>query len=575
MKKNTNYWQVFTSAMLIFLSTQSLATAGNNLNQKNNQSEVVIKNIQDLENTSKKPIPLPKLLAQNMQNNSNPEVLVPNPTIRIDGKPAQPSQPSPPPFLPRAVAPPVGDMAVSNITNTSPPLIQLRTNAILPRLVLKEAPTQEVLSLLARSAGYNLVFSESETDTDDSTVSLEMENVSIEDAFNWVLMISGLSAGQKGNTIFVGSNLPIAARNVVTRSIRLNQYSVPGAVQFLGSQGASVKFVDAELGEGDEGQVTFNIKETYLQEAEGERLVLRGLTVHGDEINNSVVLIGPAHLVEIATNFLTQLDVRRRQVAINVKVIVANLDNIQSWTTEWTFGNRDYQVTIDDGLIFNFFDGQFLTRFEAFLQAQIRSNNAKILSDPTLIVQEGQASEVELTERVLTSIETSYQIVGDDRAIPVTTPIFEDAGLNLGVAVQKIDDNGFVNVVVEPSLTAPTDSILFESEGGINTLTLLSTRSVSSGLIRLRDGQSLLLSGIIQESQISTVNKVPILGDLPLLGALFRSESNTTSRDELIVLLTPQIINDTDVYNGAGYNYNPSPETQEFLDNQGLTIPKN
>ncbi len=91
-----------------------------------------------------------------------PDVLVPNPEITIDGKPAKaagPNQPynQAPPFLPRAVAPPVGDITQASI-DTSPTTIDLGTQERVPRLVLREAPVREVLSLLARAAGLNLAY---------------------------------------------------------------------------------------------------------------------------------------------------------------------------------------------------------------------------------------------------------------------------------------------------------------------------------------------------------------------------------------------------------------------------------
>jgi type IV pilus assembly protein PilQ len=95
-------------------------------------------------------------------------------------------------------------------------------------------------------------------------------------------------------------------------------------------------------------------------------------------------------------------------------------------------------------------------------------------------------------------------------------------------------------------------------------VTLLSQRVLQSGQVRVRDEQTLLLSGIIQESERSSVTKVPILGDIPILGALFRSTEIDNRRQELIVLLTPQILDDSD-QSVFGYSYTPREETQEVL----------
>ena len=92
----------------------------------------------------------------------------------------------------------------------------------------------------------------------------------------------------------------------------------------------------------------------------------------------------------------------------------------------------------------------------------------------------------------------------------------------------------------------------------------ISRRALSSGQVRVRDGQTLVLSGIIQDTDSTSVTKVPILGDLPIIGALFRDTNTTNERQELIVLLTPQILDDSDasIY---GYSYTPGEDVRELL----------
>ncbi|MEO1124543.1 MAG: type II secretory pathway, component HofQ, partial [Cyanobacteria bacterium J06635_15] len=101
---------------------------------------------------------------------------------------------------------------------------------------------------------------------------------------------------------------------------------------------------------------------------------------------------------------------------------------------------------------------------------------------------------------------------------------------------------------------------------------LIQERELTSGDVRIRDGQSLVLTGIIQDSERDTVSKIPILGDLPIIGALFRSTSRQTSRAEVVILVTPQILDDSDqsVY---GYSYQPSEDIQEILDRSQVEQP--
>ena len=93
----------------------------------------------------------------------------------------------------------------------------------------------------------------------------------------------------------------------------------------------------------------------------------------------------------------------------------------------------------------------------------------------------------------------------------------------------------------------------------------ISGRKLQSGSIRLRDRQTLILTGVIQESDRRQVQKWPILGDLPFVGQLFRSSASTRQKTELVIVVTPTVLDDD---NGSlyGYGYRPStPQGHEFI----------
>jgi len=214
---------------------------------------------------------------------------------------------------------------------------------------------------------------------------------------------------------------------------------------------------------------------------------------------------------------------------------------------------------------------QLPKRLLASLQAQVTSGNAKILTDPTLTVQEGQNAVVKLTSEVYGGIKTSAASgsgTSGSASLSSREPIIKEAGLTVSVKVERIDDNGFVSLSVAPTVSAPGGTA--SSPDG--EITLLAARSLQSGLIRLRDGQTLILSGIIQDSDRTSVSKIPILGDIPLLGSLFRKTNRTNERREVIVLLTPQIMDDSE-RSSYGYNYTPSPEVRGTLERSGLKVP--
>jgi type IV pilus assembly protein PilQ len=156
--------------------------------------------------------------------------------------------------------------------------------------------------------------------------------------------------------------------------------------------------------------------------------------------------------------------------------------------------------------------------------------------------------------------------VGTNAAITTITPITKRAGLTLNIQIDRIDDNGFVNLSLSPSISAISSSIS-DPNGGI--ITFLAERTLNSGKIRLRDGQTFILSGVIQDSDRETVTKVPILGDLPIIGALFRGSESSNTRSEVIIIVTPRIMDDSQ-NSSFGYSYQPGPEVQKVLDSNQI-----
>lgn len=382
------------------------------------------------------------------------------------------------------------------------------------------------------------------------------------------------------------------------RTVRLNQVEVGPALNFLVALGAEtavsrerlITSVNAvSVADAAEGSPSVTQTQTTTEDRiEVQRVeyvdsepILRGLQVAGDERTNTLTLTGPGRLIDIATNQLTTLDIRRRQVAVNVRVIDVNLAETDNSNSSFSFGLGRTDFINQGGVgIINFGErtpvgitggiatgGRNLAiadNFLAQLQASVREGNAKILTDPTLVVQEGQTAEVQLTQDVVTNFERTVDAGEEGDSTVTVTVETEPAGLILQIAVERIDDNGFISLSVAPSISAVAGSQEVEFEGDEFDITLLSERRLTSGQIRVRDGQTLILSGIIRDEDRVDVTKVPILGDIPILGALFRQSTRSNIRQELIVVLTPQILDDSD-QSVFGYRYIPGSEAQELL----------
>ncbi len=188
--------------------------------------------------------------------------------------------------------------------------------------------------------------------------------------------------------------------------------------------------------------------------------------------------------------------------------------------------------------------------FYSYLESVVVSSSSKILAQPTLLVQEGENAVVRSGQSVITGVSKSEGANGSTSFSNTRA----DAGLTLNLEVEKIDDNGFVTLNLNPVISVPVSAGVQE---GVQISDIVS-RELDSGRIRLRDRQTLILTGVIQESDRQLVRKWPILGDLPLVGQLFRSSTSKRQKNELVIIVTPSVLDDDNGGSyGYGYGYGP------------------
>jgi len=240
-----------------------------------------------------------------------------------------------------------------------------------------------------------------------------------------------------------------------------------------------------------------------------------------------------------------------------------------------------------------------------FVKATIQSSSTKVLASPTLILSENaeELRKGEDTQAInianlssggsdnnssssgstgsdnnatigRTKANESYVTVGEQviTNYTVTTgtngngnscqPVFGIAGLTFGARVSKIDDNGFVTFSMSPAITA---ALRQQPVAGCGLIDILAVRRLDTGSARVRDGQTLIMTGVISDADRQEVSKWPILGDVPIIGQFFRSSNNNRAKRELVILVTPRIINDNE--GGTfGYGYQPGTnDTRRFL----------
>ncbi|WP_296451547.1 type II and III secretion system protein [Vulcanococcus sp.] len=436
--------------------------------------------------------------------------------------------------------------------------------------------------------------------TSGRAVTLSFRNENYAHALNSILLASGLQGKLEGRTLLVGENvLGKTFGPQVSKIYRLNQATAASAADYLASLGASISKIntltsttsssDAEGTPSASASNTTSVTEkiTTVETYGAMTGPLVGVSGTTDSRLQTVTLIGDAALVAVAENYLRQIDLRQRQVAVKVQILNIDLENNMSIDSSFSALIGDTFLVNQGGKAFMNFgqnkpggsDGtgviqnsstpfaspgvyemkegdlpvysQPNSSFYSSLEAAITSSNAKTLAQPTLLVQEGQKSVVKTATSVITGVNSTEASNGSVQL----TNTREDAGLILDVAVNKIDDNGFVTLDLKPTVSVPIPA---GDQQGVPIFNI-SQRSLSSGSVRLRDGQTLVLTGVIQDSDRQNVVKWPILGDMPIIGQLFRKSTNSRQRNELVILVTPSVVDDA---SGGVYGYGYRPLTQ-------------
>ncbi|MCP9882240.1 general secretion pathway protein D [Cyanobium sp. Alchichica 3B3-8F6] len=574
-----------------------------------------------------------------------------------------------PPLQARAVAPPLGDMAVGTMTLRNPLNVEVSGPPV--TMTLKNAPARDALMALAQQGGYGFAFT-SDSGRNETTLSetrsysfgtvqesnttkpagvqvdgsypvtVAFKSESYQRAFNFILAVSGLQAKKDGNVIIVGPRVSgLALGSLVSKVYRLNQVSPNASADYLANLGASVTKTNtittavtqgvsqsSTVSNAPSSATTQSSSQTRVEAYGASAGPLIGLRATTDTRLGTITLVGSSSVVVVAEQYLRQLDLRQRQVALSVKILDVNLDNDSVMENSFAIRWGNNFIVNDGGELLGAFGNNLppsynpLTGFSSaeanpgtaypknqfydFLRAQIISQSTKLLASPTLILQEnpaelraaesgsssgsgsGQSQGGSLDEysidspigrrranegvvRVGTNVITQYQVNNAANSagasnIIICQPTLSTAGLVLGARIEKIDDNGFVTFALSPSVSAVTDR---EPVPGCGNIDILSVRRLDTGALRVRDGQTLIMTGVISEFDRAEVSKWPVLSDMPLIGSLFRSSGTRREKRELVIMVTPKIINDVEggVY---GYGYQPStPDARSFMGASG------
>ena len=386
-------------------------------------------------------------------------------------------------------------------------------------MVFKQAKAKAIFEYLAEVGNYGFVWVKTSPNKDNDVdnqrlISMTLNDVSYKKAFNSLLLASGLQAKLHNNILYVGPNV----RNTVfdtrdTDVYQLNQISASSAADYLANLGASVTktftiTTSVTSGASQSQAVTgASTSSTTTDQSETSVKVygatigpLVGLIATTDERLQTVTMVGEKYLIDLANGFLRKLDIKQKQVALSVKVLDVNMSDKNS-------SMKDYGGKLDDAFIIGS-QGKIKSAFGSFLPVFPEGNDTAPTTNPGVAVKKTDGT--------------------NPRDILFTNKSF------FGLLEASIE-NGSTKVLASPTL------LLSESSGSAGDGSSIGRKVGNEGFVEIGD-------------------KVPVDATkseggscLPLLGGLFRSKQSSKDKRELIILVTPKVLDDR-TSNIADYN---------------------
>ncbi len=413
-------------------------------------------------------------------------------------------------------------------------------------LNFQDIEVRAVLQLLADFTDLNMVTS----DTVSGNITLRLKNVPWDQALDIILKTKGLSMRQTDNVILVAPTAEIVARE----QLELESQNKIEELAPLYAEYIEVNYAKA------------SDLAALLKSPDNQLLSERG-NVTVDERTNTLLVQDTAAKLEDIRRLIAKLDIPVRQVLIESRIVFANDNFTKNLGVKFGFSgaldtdNTDFFVfgggqegdfnlpgnivevpagSGNESLIvdlpaagaagsFNFFLGRIadhLLRLE--LSALQQEGNGEIIASPRLVTSDQTTATIEAGEQI------PYQEASSSGA---TSTSFQDATLKLDVT---------------PHIT-PNDKVMLELEVNQDsagevpqgaTAPSINTRSINTSVL-VDNGETVVLGGIYNHSRNETETKVPLFGDLPYVGFLFRNSSQTNNRNELLIFVTPKILKDT------------------------------
>lgn len=265
------------------------------------------------------------------------------------------------------------------------------------------------------------------------------------------------------------------------------------------------------------------------------RTMVPGLLLTVDTRRRSLIMNGSLETLSRAIALVAELDARNRQVMLEAYILEVN---------SGTSDNYGLTITAPATLVFKEDDikpsnpndiwVQPLTRSRisvtAVLNLLLSKGRGKILANPKVSVLDGEPARIQTSDKIPVVLTTTSQTQP-----PVTTQVIQtfEVGIKLELTPRVADDDS-ITLDILPSVSTITG---FSKEG----VPQISTREAHT-TVRIKDGETVVLGGLMREQDLRTTTRIPILGDIPFFGAIFRNYKTEQVNSELVIIITPHLI---------------------------------
>ena len=307
-----------------------------------------------------------------------------------------------------------------------------------------------------------------------------------------------------------------------------------------------------------------------------ESLGLQNLSIsYITQLGTVSVTGGSEKQVEMIKDFIAQNDKKQPQAYLEVSILELNEDGQKTFDNQWTMFSSFFSASFNGGQglssnpvspMFLAGDGYQLVDYSGdepkvlyevkkgqgpftlawAINYLIENKKGRVVANPRIIITNGQESTIDLTSDYIESTESEMTASGLGNFVTRTYNVGEDAGIKVGIT-PFISPDGYVTLNIKPEYSTIASQVTAsDSAGSYIAATLLQRRNLDLKNVRIKDGDTLVIGGMIQEEETKNVSKIPVLGDLPIVGSVFRSTTNTRKKQEMVIMITPKIITDSE-----------------------------